>query len=131
MEENKIDTSFTDNLVQLYQNFTGRVGDTFELAVLEMRLAKRSLMIIALSVLIIGFLLAFTWTCGMSILAIQLVAYGFTWTMSLSLVGILNLLLITLLAIACLKLKNNLKFNQTRKQLNFSRDENHGSEAKH
>lgn len=131
MEENKIDNSFTDNLVQLYQNVTGMVADTFELAVLEMRLAKRSLMIIAISALIIGFLLAFTWACGMSILALQFVAYGFSWSMSLLFVGILNLVLITFLALVCLKLKNNLKFKQTRQQLNFSRDEFHGSEAKH
>jgi hypothetical protein len=110
---------FFKSLAQLWETLITTMSDIFSLAVLETRLAGRSLVIILTLFLIMLFLLTTSWFFLMAAAAFWLTTLGLSWGLALLCVVGLNILSIVIGFLCILKLKQNLKFKATRKQLGF------------
>lgn len=118
--DKETEAGFFKNLVQLWQTFFATLGEVFHLAVLELRLAKRSLVLILGFLVVIGFLAIASGLSLMAILAVWLVSQGLSWMLSLLCILGLNVLLIIVIFLFILRLTQNLKFKATRRHLGFA-----------
>ncbi|MDR3477394.1 MAG: phage holin family protein [Gammaproteobacteria bacterium] len=117
-EENKV--SFTGLITNLFQTSFKLVSDTISLANAEAHLAGRSLKEIVILSFFLAALLSTTWFCVIAMIVCYLVSMHFSWLAALSTVTLLNIFLMIVIGIVMLKLKHNLTFPATRRQLQFS-----------
>ena len=115
--EEKSSLSFITIIYNLSQTFFRLVGDITRLARTEAHLAVSSLIRLVLLSLLAGLLLLTTWICILGAVIASLVAIHFSWLTSFLFVTLLNMLLLTTLFLYIKKLKKNLTFQATRKQL--------------
>jgi|GEM_PF-4922356 len=115
--EEKSNLSFMTIITNLSQTFFKLVGDVTRLACTEAQLAASSLVHISLLYLLIGFLSVTTWSCILGIIIASLVSIHFSWVASFSIVTLLNILLLIIAFLAITRMKKNLTFEATRKQL--------------
>jgi hypothetical protein len=116
-EENKV--SFTGLVTNLFQTSFKLVSDTVSLANAEAHLAGRSLKDIAILSFFLAALLSTTWFCVIALIVCYLVMLHFSWLAALSIVTLFNLVLMVVIGVVMLKLKHNLTFPATRRQLQF------------
>ena len=113
------------NLFQVFNNwartFFKLLSGFKSLVTLEARLAKKSLVTIIILLVLMACLLAATWISLLALIVAALLSIHFSLLSSLALIVLLNIFLILVMGIAVLKLKNNLFFPVTRKQLGWSR----------
>lgn len=122
--ENKDDNlSFIGSIKNFSQTLFKYVSDLVLLATLEAQLAKKSLLHICVLVLI-AFILVFTVWLGIFVLMIvSLMALGLALLPSLGIVIGINILLLAIIVFSIFRLKSNLYFPSTRKQLSFKSKE--------
>lgn len=112
--------SLSETVSALSQNIIVALKEVFELACLEGRLAGRSLLTILAVVITISFLAVTTWIFLLAALTYFLTTIGLGWQWSLLLMVVLNLLLIFLLTMLIVRLRHDLSFSETRRQLNIN-----------
>lgn len=109
------------NLVQTLLHF---LGDLTSLASLEARLAGKSLLSLVLLTFVLGAFFISAWLCFLALLTVFFVSVlQYSWLVSLSLVLLSNLLMILVVGFVMAKLKDNLLFRATRRQLGLLREE--------
>jgi magnesium-transporting ATPase (P-type) len=114
-EQNEL--GFTQVLNNWLRTFFKLLGEFKNLIKLESRLAKRSLGIILVLSIFLCFVLMSTWLCFLSLITVYLVNAQFSLFNSLLFVMLFNVMLITILCLIMLKLKDDLFFPVTRRQL--------------
>lgn len=118
--------SLTDTIKSLTQAFFKTVKDTASLAGAEAKLAGKSLINIALLLIVLRALAFLTWISICAVLALYLLSLGYTWLTALAAVTLLNVIAIAVVVVGLLRLKRNLSFPATRRQLqagnNFDQD---------
>jgi hypothetical protein len=94
-----------------------RVTDLVHLFSLETRLAGRTLIRIIILVVIMIMLIIVTWVCVILILFTLLVAVHFSALSAALMITLLNLILLSVVVISILRIRHNLFFPATRRQL--------------
>ncbi|MDR3492586.1 MAG: phage holin family protein [Gammaproteobacteria bacterium] len=115
--EEKSNLSFITIIYNLSQTFFRLVSDITQLARAEAHLAVSSLVHLVLLYLLAGLLLLTTWICLLGAVIASLVAIHLSWLTSFLFVTLLNILLLITLFLYIKKMKKNLTFQATRKQL--------------
>jgi len=105
------------NLLLLIATLFGTATRIFSIIEIEARQAGRSLTRILILFLIIGVLFTTTWLCLLSLLCIYFITtLHWTWSVSLIIILLINIILIFITNLIIKKASNNLKFNETREQ---------------
>jgi uncharacterized membrane protein YqjE len=116
MEQHK--TSIGKIFSGLFHSIKKLGSDLSQLAHLEAKLAKQSLVNLIILALVLGGLLTTTWLCLLGLLVTYLMSIQFSLLAALGIATLLNLILLAIVGLVMLKLKNNLFFPATRRQLN-------------
>jgi uncharacterized membrane protein YqjE len=87
------------------------------LARLETHLARKSFIIIIVLIFCLGSLLTSTWLSLLVVLFIWLVSMHWSWLFSALIILFLNVVIFTSFLLSILKIKENLLFHATRRQL--------------
>lgn len=102
------------NLAQMYLN---RLGNIAQLASLEAQLARKTLATIVFLFLILAFLLISTWMSLLLLLFIYLISLHYSLLFASSVIVGLNIILLLVIVLYLQKIKKNLFFPATRRQL--------------
>lgn len=113
--------SFILSLFHLFQGLTKMGLEIFDLAVVEMGVAKQSLVTICMLTIVLIFLFVSLWTSLMVMMVYGLMALGLNIFLSLLAIAGLNLLLAIIILMVIMKFRKKLKLPETRKQLTFKR----------
>jgi uncharacterized membrane protein YqjE len=115
----------TQTLFAIFSNlihaYVKRITDLVQLAGLEARLAGKTLIQISILIYIVSVLLISTWFCMLLLLFIYLVSLQFTWVVAAFIITILNVALLFVTIFSILKIKRNLFFPATRRQLEITK----------
>lgn len=104
-------------VINLIQNFFKTVKSIGHLASAETQLAKKTLLnIITLWVILRIFLLT-TWLSFCGVIALYLTSLGYSLLFALSIICLLNFLVVLSIVLTILKIKTNLSFPATRRQI--------------
>jgi len=114
-EKNKV--SILKLAMDIFQNFFKLLGDLRKLANLEAQLARKSLVKIIILSFFLATIFTATWLCILGLIVATLMAYGFNLITAISIVTLINIFIIAVSVICILKLKNDLSFHATRRQL--------------
>jgi len=114
---NKNSASFLEVVNNITKTFFTLLSDTFSLAKLEMNLARESLGYIVILSLIGISLLSITWLCVIGIIFLLLVSLHFSVLTALLSITLLNIFLLACIITALIRLRRNLHFPATRRQL--------------
>lgn len=109
--------NFIQIIINIISAYIDRVIDIIHLAELEIRLALRTLIGILILSLVLLILLSSTWLCFLFLTFIYLISQHFSWLLSAFIITMLNVVLITLIVFSILRMKKNLSFPATRRQL--------------
>lgn len=109
--------SISRQLVNLLQTIFAIFNDFIELALLETKLATKTIFILLGLVLFSFILFTAIWVCLMLIIFLALVALGLKNILALCFITLFNLLLIIPVIFIAKKLQANLSFQVTRKQI--------------
>ena len=114
MDDNNSILSVITNLVLLYIK---RVGDLIHLAALEAQLALRTLVMIAVLIFVTGSLLTVCWASLLTCLFFYLVSIQFSYLSASAIIFLINVAALAGIAFLIYKIKDNLFFPATTKQL--------------
>lgn len=120
--EKKTATSFFMIILNLISAYVKRFADISRLTVLEAKLAGITLIKITILIYIMSLLLFSTWLCILLVLFMYLISLHYSWLFASSLITIVNFVLLILVTFFVLKLKRNLLFEATRRQLAAIKD---------
>lgn len=107
-------TSILSNLLIAYIN---RLTDLIHLAGLEAKLAVKTLVNIIILIFIMIIFLISTWLCFLFLVFSYLISLHLSWVFSAFILTLLNIILFAVVCLFILKIKKNLFFPATRKQL--------------
>jgi hypothetical protein len=113
-EENN--QSIVGIVIGLFQTLRSMMREIAGLAVLESRLAVKSLLLIISLFFLVGFFLFSTWVCLLAAFSAWLVTLKLSWWLALIFAALLNIVLIVLMLIVIKIFRRNLAFPATRKQ---------------
>lgn len=114
------DYSLSANIKNIAQTFLKTITDLALLASTEARLAGESIIKIIQLIVIIKILAIITWLSLCGAVAFYVVSLNFSWIVAFLAVAGLNLIALVLAYLMQLKLKKNLYFPATRRQLRSS-----------
>jgi uncharacterized membrane protein YqjE len=115
-------TSFTQIFGNVFSTIHKLVSDVFHLASAEAALAKQSLANIVLLSFVFGALFTSTWLCVLGLIVTSLMAlFQLSLLASIAIVTLLNFIMIAIAAVIFIKLKGNLFFRATRRQLSSTK----------
>ena len=97
--------------------------EIFNLFILEVKLAGRSLAMIVIMVIIAALLLLSSWFCLLGALVSWLLTLHISLVLSLSLASAINFMIAILIGIYIAKISTHLRFKETRRQL-FMKENN-------
>lgn len=117
MEENKSNLYLSEIIKNIVQIFFKLIKDYKRLITAEMQLAGKSLFNILILSLGIIAVLTTTWICLLGILIFYLRLWQWGWVSSLLIASGVNISVLLCLAWVMLKMKANLSFQATRRQL--------------
>jgi hypothetical protein len=115
--ENESDLTFIGVLKNLAHTFVRLMGDLASLAQTEAKLAGQSVVSIFFLCFIIGSSITATWLSLSGLLLACLMYFHFSWIAAFSILTMLNLVVLMIICVTILKLKNNLSFRATRRQI--------------
>lgn len=98
------------------------ISDVFKIFNLESLLAKKSLIKIIILALFAGVILFSTWLSLLGLLLIYLIQLHYGWIISMSAIALLNILILLIIVFIIMRLKNNLSFSATRRQISKFRN---------
>jgi Putative Actinobacterial Holin-X, holin superfamily III len=110
-------SSLVMNLIHLLQAYLKRLGDIIQLASLEARLAIKTLFSLAALFFILFILLSSSWLCVLFLLCVFIQSLGYSLVFSAVLITSLNIILLALCSLIMWRLKQNLFFPATRKEI--------------
>lgn len=113
------------NVERIWKESLDLIQDIFELFMLEIKLAGKSLVNIAVLLLVMVVLLLTTWFGLLGALIFWLVNMHFNLALLLVAASAINLLAAILVGVFVLKNTRNLQFPETRKQLGLNRGEDY------
>lgn len=113
MDDNSIFSAITD-LVLFYIK---RVSDLVHLAALEAQLALRTLVVIAILIFITTSLLTVCWASLLTFIFFYLVSIQFSNLLASGIIFFINVIVLATIVFAIYKIKDNLFFPATTKQL--------------
>lgn len=102
------------NLAQLYLN---KISNLAQLASLEAQLARKTLATLVFLTLILAFLFISTWMSLLLLLFIYLISLHYSLLFASFIIVLLNLLLFIIISLYMSRIKKNLFFPATRRQL--------------
>jgi uncharacterized membrane protein YqjE len=109
-------------LENIFRSFFKIFSDLGSLAKTEARLAKQSMISIFFLAIALVTILTTTWLCLLALIVAYLISLKFSLLFSLLVVTVLNILIVVLICLVMLRLKNDLFFKATRKQLDSTKD---------
>lgn len=127
MEKNNLKStkSFRKAGLQIVESVIGTTRDICEVALLEAKLANRSMLMMLKIGIIISVLALITWGCLLSAVFFLLSSLGFSNLLIFTLLALTHGILIIPLLIAKNSYKENLDFNATRRLLKMESVTNH------
>jgi len=114
--------SFIAASINLVRGWVSYYQDLYEMASLELQLARRTLVLISLLAIAILFFFMIFWVFLMSSLAAWLVTLHLSWPVALLFVAAFHALLIAVAILIIFRVRNYLTFPKTRRQ--FRRKKN-------
>ena len=119
-KKRKSSFSFTSailNLIMLVPNLMGTVSRITSLMAAEARLAGKSIiLLITLSIVLASFITS-TWICLLVMLFVFFTSLGWSVAAALTIIFLLNLLTLIIILFIMLRVKKNLLFPKTRRNL--------------
>lgn len=122
--EGNSSTDLGTSIMNVAQTIIKMISDLAALAGTEALLAGKSIITILQLVVVIKVLSIITWLALCSAAISELIYLGYTWAFSFLMLALLNFSLLLLVFIMQIRLKRNLTFPATRRQLrqSFTRD---------
>jgi|LakMenEpi03Aug12_release.lakeMendotaPanAssembly.Ray.scaffolds.fasta_scaffold735956_2 hypothetical protein len=123
MNNDKLNTSFITSIENIWKYSLDILKEIFNLFILEVKLAGRSLAMIVIMVIIAALLLLSSWFCLLGALVSWLLTLHISLVLSLSLASAINFMIAILIGIYIAKISTHLRFKETRRQL-FMKENN-------
>lgn len=102
------------NLIMVIPTLFNMISNVGTLIEDDAKLAGKSLVSLIILYIFISVIFTSTWLCLLAMLFVYLIMLKLSWLAALSIIFILNLLLMTIIALIMLKVKDNLSFQSTR-----------------
>lgn len=119
--KNKKKPSLLMIITNLVGAYVKRLTDLTQLASLEAKLAVKSLIKIIILVYFLGFVFISTWLCLLLVLFLYLVSLQFSWISAAFIITSLNCIIFFIIIFSIFKLKKNIFFPATRRQIGHVR----------
>lgn len=107
----------------IWANSFGIIRDIFQLFILEVKLAGRSIAMILVLVIVTSLLLLSSWFLLVGALVTWLMTFNMNLIPSLLIVSAINLFIAVITGLFIARLAHNIDFKETRQQLQFKRDD--------
>jgi uncharacterized membrane protein YqjE len=120
--DNENELPLSKILENIFRSFFKIFSDIGSLAKTEARLAKQSMISIFFLAIVLVTILTTTWVCLLALIVAYLIYLKLSLLFSLLVVTVLNILIVALICSVMLRLKNDLFFRATRKQLDSTKD---------
>lgn len=115
--------SFLEASVNLLKGWFSYYQDLYEMAKLELQLARKTLVVIILLAIAILFFFVITWIAVMSAIAAWLVILHLSWPVAFLIVAAFHVLLIVIAILIIFRIKKYLMFQKTRRQFKNKKGE--------